>query len=272
VDDIICGVVGEPLKVLGLPPGARAEGWTALVVDNVAQLAANASFLVLLFAALCGMHAACFPVHSGAVSWPVALLFAGIAATVVAVAWRGARSRFNAAATSTADQRWQGIRGVMRRALGALLRAAQHMRSDPVRFGACFFLHLLGKLWMAVEMGIALHAIGIVNLTAPIALSAAGSVGALVGAPIPWQLGAIDAAYGATGSWVGIPLAAAAAVAVLRRARALPWLVLGVVAARRIMQQDPTFRANRSALALPRFESPRELHRPVGPAAAVRTA
>ena len=225
VDEIALGVAGEPLKVLALPPDRREPGLAALLADNLTQLLANALFLfggagVLLLA---------LPASPGlgrAATRAGLLLLTALAAVALALlAFGRRRPKARAGRLGRLGDRLRC----------ALDRALADARRDPLRFAASAALHLLGKLWVVVELGITLHALGLdVGLEA-LALSVGASLGALAGTPIPAGLGALEASYGLAASLVGMSLAAAGSVALLRRARSLAWAALGLVWARSIV-------------------------------------
>jgi hypothetical protein len=231
VDEIALGVAGEPLKVLALPPDGRDRGLGALLTDNLTQLLANGLFLfggagVLWLALPAG------GVLGRAAARAGLLVLAGLASVALAWLWLRRRQPSGRPRPEASVGRLGRLGDRLRRALGEALAG---VRRDPLRFAASAGLHLLGKAWVVVELGIALRALGLDLGIEALALSVGASLGALAGTPIPAGLGALEASYGLAARLVGMSLGAAGSVALLRRARSLAWAALGLAWARGIV-------------------------------------
>ena len=229
VDDIALGVLGEPIKVLAYPPAERPHALSVLVSDNLTQLLANGLFLFGGAGVLVAIAPGAMALPSLA-WWPIGAVLAVVALTVVIARMIARRAK------PPGQGGWGRVRSQMRQALASSLSS---LRRAPWRFAASAALHLLGKAWGLVEIGIALGALGVHGAVGSLALAVGGSLGALAGAPIPGQLGALEASYGLLGAWVGVPVAVAACVGLLRRARSLAWTALGLTVARHIMRRAP---------------------------------
>ena len=180
VNELGFTVLGEPLKVMVLPPGERAAGVRAVVADNLAALAAL--FAVMATLARLGL-------------WAAPLL---LVAVVVLSRVR--------------QQRWPGLL-------------------------AAFVAHFLGKLWLVVEIGLGLYFLGqpVLHVAAPLGLAWLGA--AAVGAPVPGQLGVVEAALLHAGAALGVAAPSLITLALIRRLRGLVWLLIGLVLAARIVKK-----------------------------------
>ena len=69
-------------------------------------------------------------------------------------------------------------------------------------------------------------------------LAFAWSTAAALGAAVPGQLGVVEAALVHSGSALGLALPSLLALALIRRLRALCWLVLGLLLAIRILKRN----------------------------------
>ena len=106
------------------------------------------------------------------------------------------------------------------------------------RYLVGFAAHYLGKLWLVVELGLGLHFLGQPALLGAAPLAFAWSTAAMLGAAVPGQLGVVEAALVHSGSTLGIALPSLLALALIRRLRALCWLVLGLLLAARILKRN----------------------------------
>jgi len=102
-----------------------------------------------------------------------------------------------------------------------------------------FLAHCLGKLWLVVEIALGLHFLGQPALNAAPTLALAWLGAAAVGAPVPGQLGVVEAALVHTGTSLGIATSSLLALGLVRRVRSLLWIVLGLVFAARIINRTP---------------------------------
>ena len=118
----------------------------------------------------------------------------------------------------------------------ALALVACGARVSPYLVG--FSAHYLGKLWLVVELGLGLHFLGQPALLGAAPLAFAWSTAAALGAAVPGQLGVVEAALVHSGSALGLALPSLLALALIRRLRALCWLVLGLLLAIRILKRN----------------------------------
>jgi hypothetical protein len=103
-----------------------------------------------------------------------------------------------------------------------------------------FAAHYAGKLWLVAEIALGLHLLGEASLAAAAPLSLAWLGAAAIGAPVPAQLGVVEAALMHTGTGLGLAAPTLLSLALIRRARGLLWLLLGLVLAARIVHcQSP---------------------------------
>lgn len=100
-----------------------------------------------------------------------------------------------------------------------------------------FGAHYLGKLWLIVEIAIGLHFLGESSLAPATSISLSWLGAAAVGAAVPGQLGVVEAALLQSGSALGIAASSLLALALIRRGRALLWLLLGLLLAARIVHR-----------------------------------
>ena len=120
-------------------------------------------------------------------------------------------------------------------ALVVLARAKEQRWSGLL---AAFVAHYLGKLWLVVEIGLGLHFLGEKALPVAGQLSLAWLGAAALGAPVPGQLGIVEAALTHTGSVLGIAAPSLLALALIRRLRSLLWLVVGLLLAAGIVHRN----------------------------------
>ncbi len=106
------------------------------------------------------------------------------------------------------------------------------------RYLAAFSAHYLGKFWVCVELGLGLHLLGEPALAAAAPLALAWTSAAALGAPVPGQLGVVEAALLHSGTVLGIAAHSLLALALIRRARALLWMALGLLLAVRLINQS----------------------------------
>jgi len=103
---------------------------------------------------------------------------------------------------------------------------------------AGFSAHFVGKLWLSVELGLGLHLLGEPTLVNLAELSLAWSSAAALGAPIPGQLGVVEAALVHGGASLGISASTLLALALVRRVRTLLWTMLGLLLAARLLSRN----------------------------------
>lgn len=104
---------------------------------------------------------------------------------------------------------------------------------------SAFLAHYLGKLWLVIELGLGLHFLGQPALAAAPVLALSWLGAAALGAPVPGQLGVVEAALLHTGTSLGLPTSSLLALALVRRLRSLVWVVVGLLLASRIVARRP---------------------------------
>jgi hypothetical protein len=94
-----------------------------------------------------------------------------------------------------------------------------------------FVAHYLGKLWLVAEIALGLRFLGqpAASVAAPLALVWMGA--SAVGAPVPAQLGVVEAALLHAGAVLGVAAPSLVALALVRRLRSLLWLLFGLLLA-----------------------------------------
>jgi hypothetical protein len=99
---------------------------------------------------------------------------------------------------------------------------------------AAFLAHYVGKLWLVVEIGLGLYFLGEPAFRHAGQLGLAWLGAAAVGAPVPGQLGVVEAALVHAGGVLGVSAPSLVALALIRRLRSLLWLLLGLLLAARL--------------------------------------
>jgi hypothetical protein len=183
INELGFSVLGEPLKVMVLPPRARSAGVQAVVADNLSALAALLALVVTLLV-------------WGLVAVPFVL------ATLISLLW--------------------------------LRRGRERERSLLFAFGA----HYLGKLWLVAEIALGLQLLGEASLVPAVQLALAWLGAAALGAPVPGQLGVVEAALVHSGTALGVAAPSLLALALIRRVRGVIWSVLGLLLAARIVHHQ----------------------------------
>lgn len=102
---------------------------------------------------------------------------------------------------------------------------------------SAFAAHYCGKLWLVVELGLGLHFLGQPALAQAPTLALAWLGAAAIGAPVPGQLGVVEAALVKTGTSLGLAVSSLLALALVRRLRSLVWVVVGLLLAARIVSK-----------------------------------
>jgi hypothetical protein len=122
---------------------------------------------------------------------------------------------------------------------GAVFFSGQVSTRVP-RYVAAFSAHYVGKLWLCVELGLGLYWLREPALAAVAPLSLAWTTAAALGAPVPGQLGVVEAALVHSGSALGITASSLLALALIRRLRALLWMIVGLLLAARLTNRTTT--------------------------------
>jgi hypothetical protein len=217
-DELGAGVAGEPLKALVFPPGVRSRTLVALALDNGTYIAANAlllagaAFLPWASTSLVSAHACAW---AGATSLAVVLL----AVLLILVA---------------PLHRWGTGSGRTARLARGLAAARTALLSQPRLVLGSVLLHLVGKLWIVAEMALLLVLLGLSPALAPW-LGAASVVASVLGAAIPGQMGAVEAAVFAACTTLGVDAPSAMALVLLRRLRGGLWIALGLLLSRTVL-------------------------------------
>jgi hypothetical protein len=215
------GVMGEPVKIAALPRKHREAAVAAVVMDNVTGAVALFAF----FLSLGGFVLASSP-HSSLARR--AAIGSGIGAAVLLglglVLWRARRAAF-----APSWFRRGKLARFFERARGTVSACRQLLAERPGAVAGAVALHYLGKLWLVAEMLLVMHLLGCGSLRGGVLFSLASALGSLAGAPVPGQVGVLEASLLSTSEAAGVSLAAGIAIAVLRRARGGLWLLMGVL-------------------------------------------
>jgi hypothetical protein len=216
------GVMGEPVKVVALPRQHREAAMAALVMDNVTSAVA----LVAFFSSL-GLFILALSPHSSLPRQAAMASLVGAAALVGLglLAWRAG------CATDAVPSflgRGKGAH-LLERARGTVSACRRLVAERPGAVAGAVALHYLGKLWMLVEMLLVMFLLDCGSLRGGVLLSLASALGSLAGAPIPGQVGVLEASLLSTSEAAGVSLAAGIAIAVLRRVRGGLWILLGAL-------------------------------------------
>jgi hypothetical protein len=226
------GVLGEPVKVAHARSGERTRLLTLLAVDNAVQLWAVFAFLGYGAVLLVGERGA-VPIHGRTHELLVASSFLiAVASAIVAIGLLLAARGWGAS---------------------HLVRALSDV--SPLRLAGAAALHLLGKAWIVVELGLALALVGALPsaaaTAAPSAAVLALSFGVTsvlassVGAVVPGQLGLLEGALVELGSHVHVAFESVLALLVLRRFRSLVWVGMGALMAPGVIDEcSHRFRSN----------------------------
>jgi uncharacterized membrane protein YbhN (UPF0104 family) len=215
---------GEVSRLLWLPASARPEGAAALLVD---RLAFGLSSVAMLCAGALAAHSLPrvprqlgLAVAGGAVLLVAVMLLAGL--LLLRGRGLGVFARF---APISKD-------------IHAALRALANERG---RFAAALVLHLGGRVLAALEIYVALRALGQDVGAAEVAVFAAVPLAlALVGALVPGQIGLQEGAQAAVAAALGLGAPVGLTVVLLQRARQLLFVPLtGALFALRPHPADP---------------------------------
>ena len=217
-DELGAGVAGEPLKALVFPPGVRSRTLVALALDNGTYIAANA---LLLAGAAFLPWASTSLVSAHACAWAGSTSLAVVLLAVLLI-------------LAAPLHRWGTGSGRTARFARGLAAARTALLSQPRLVLGSVLLHLAGKLWIVAEMALLLVLLGLSPALAPW-LGAASVVASVLGAAIPGQLGAVEAAVFATCTALGVDAPTAMALVLLRRLRGGLWIALGLWLSRTVL-------------------------------------
>lgn len=189
-NEVGLGVLGESLKVSELPSEHRAAALRAVIVDNLACLAALLAVVLSIALFLSGVAVEHAPPRSIALA---ALVAFGVVSLGALSVWQ---RRSNSSA-----------RGII----------------------LAFTAHYLGKLWIVAEFALVLALLGAVTLRSSAVLGLVSTLASAAGAAIPGQLGVLETALKGSAASCGLGACTLVSVALLRRARSLLWVALGAV-------------------------------------------
>ena len=217
-DELGGGVAGEPLKALVFPPGVRSRTLVALALDNGTQLAATALLLA---------GAALLPWASPSLISARICAWVGVASLAVVL------GAVLIILVSPLRRMGTGSSRAARFARG-LDAARTTLLSQPRLVLGSVLLHLAGKLWIVAEMALLLGLLGLSPALAPW-LGAASLVASVLGAAIPGQMGAVEAAVFAACTALGVDAPTAMALVLSRRLRSGFWIALGLLLTRMVL-------------------------------------
>jgi Uncharacterised protein family (UPF0104). len=217
-DELGAGVAGEPLKALVFRPGVRSSTFVALALDNGTHIAATA---LLLAGAAFLPWASSSLVSAHTCAWAGATSFAVVLLAVLFILLAPLR-------------RWGFGSGRVARFVRLLDVARTALLSRPRLVLGSVLLHLAGKLWIVAEMALLLALLGLSPTLAPW-LGAASVLASVVGAAIPGQMGAVEAAVFAACTALGVDAPTAMALVLLRRLRGGLWIALGLFLTRMVL-------------------------------------
>ncbi len=237
-DELGAGVAGEPLKALVFRPGLRSSTLVALALDNGTNIAATA--LVLASAAFLPWASTSL-VSAHTCAWAGATSFAVVLLAVLFILVAPLR-------------RWDAGSGRVARFVRLLDVARTALLSRPRLVLGSVLLHLAGKLWIVAEMALLLALLGFSPTLAPW-LGAASVLASVVGAAIPGQMGAVEAAVFAACTALGVDAPTAMALVLLRRLRSGLWIALGLLLTRMVLAHGRVD-ANTARQVRPIFHTP----------------
>jgi hypothetical protein len=189
-NEVGLGVLGESLKVSEFPSEQRPAALRAMLLDNVAALAALCA-VVLSIAAFLGTAAV-----EPALPRPAAI--AALGALGLAL-------------------------------LGSVAVWERKSHGSPRGLLPAFAAHYLGKLWIVAEFALVLALLGSATLRSSAVLGLVSTLASAVGAAIPGQLGVLETALKGSAASCGLGACTLVSVALLRRARSVLWVALGAL-------------------------------------------
>jgi len=120
----------------------------------------------------------------------------------------------------------------------ALALVLVHLRSSPLIAAYSTALHTAGKAWIVAEFALATSLFGCHAFGLDVLLGVSSSLASLVGAPVPGQLGVVEAAVVTVAQSAGVPASTALAIVLVRRARSCFWIAIGGVFLQRINEAN----------------------------------
>jgi hypothetical protein len=231
-------LLGEPLKVWGVDDAHRSEALGSLLLDNLAQFLTTLTFVVLGVVYLTPLVVA-----SAGAAGPASELLGGSSITLPHAGYFFVGLLAVLGAGLVAHRLGARLPKSLRASVAA---AVAHARRAPRELLASYGLHLLAKSWMIVEFAVALAVVsGVHELATPVsaapALAFASTLGSLIGAPVPGQVGAVEGSVAAIGHVLGLSLSTVVAVLLLRRLRTMLRVLVGLLLARRLVAKQPNW-------------------------------
>jgi hypothetical protein len=233
--------LGAPLGVLFLLPAVslfvKSLGWRSLLP---ARLRPGLARSYATFVAAQGMNELGFsllgePLKVLVLPRPGRAVGVGVVAADNALAFAALLSVIATFTLST-----QPVALLMAGLLGFAVFLMGQACSWVPRYVAAFSAHYVGKLWLGVELGLGLYWLREPALAAVAPLSLAWTTAATLGAPVPGQLGVVETALVHSGSALGITASSLLALALIRRLRALLWMIVGLLLAARLTNRTAT--------------------------------
>jgi hypothetical protein len=110
---------------------------------------------------------------------------------------------------------------------GAVVARRALAARDALNVCWAFLAHLLGKLWIIADFALWLWLVAVPSWHSSALLGLVSTAASVLAAPIPGQLGVMEAALSGSAAWAGITVGTLLSIAALRRVRGLMWVALG---------------------------------------------
>jgi len=222
LDELGGGLLGEPIK-LAVVPGSTVEGAVAVSLDNISLLASLLLSMVLVALLLTTGGKATVSVGTLLLGALVTLVFGGLLlAFLLSTPTRGLGLLARLLPGTTGHSLQKGYNEMV-------VHNRRYFASHWPRFLAGTGLHFLAKSWLVVELWVTLWVLGYGDFGAGVWLGVGQQVMQAAAAAVPAQAGAFEASMVVMGEAVGLTASAAMAVALLRRARSLFWITIGLL-------------------------------------------
>ncbi|MFH1530574.1 MAG: lysylphosphatidylglycerol synthase domain-containing protein [Pseudomonadota bacterium] len=229
LDELGGGLLGEPLKVFVVRDEDRTAGIGSVTLDNLSLLAALGLFLLLGGGVLAWLDIEA--ISFGRLGIAILGVLGGVA--VLGVLFLLGPGLFRDRLPTRLRTPW------MARFLDRFGEVAAHNRSflarHPMRFAASVGLHVLAKAWIVFEVWLTLEIMGVYEPGRALWLGLGKQAAQVTGAAIPAQMGVFVGTLTFLGEALGMVGAVALAVALLRRARSLAWIGIGLALIRGVM-------------------------------------
>ena len=228
LDELGGGVLGEPLKVFVVPGEDRTAGIAAVTLDNLSLLAALGIYLALGGGILAMLDVQAISLGRFA---PTVLGVLGAAAVIGALFLLGPDLLGRRVAA------WFSW-GAVTRFMDRYAAVARHNRAflvrHPARFALSVWLHILAKAWIIVEVWITLVVMDLYEPGRAVWLGLGKQFVQLAGAAVPAQVGVFTGTLAYVAEGLGMVGSVALAVALVRRARSLVWIGIGLALVRSV--------------------------------------